>query len=78
LNYRIDESLSTNEIFQLIQQSNWPYLREKDQLNIEKQNGKIFHDFNEGILNFPPTYKYQPGTDEYDTRPEKKIRAPAW
>lgn len=31
-----------------------------------------------GPLTFDPTYKYQPGTDVYDTRPDKKIRAPAW
>ena len=27
---------------------------------------------------FPPTYKYQPGTDSYDRRPEKKLRCPAY
>ena len=30
------------------------------------------------MLNFPPTYKYQPGTDLYEERPDKKLRAPAW
>eukprot|EP00953_Heterococcus_sp_UTEX-ZZ885_P000911 1001-Heterococcus_DN1.PRE.6 len=29
-------------------------------------------------LEFLPTYKYQPGTHSYDTRPDKKVRAPAW
>jgi len=32
----------------------------------------------EGTINFAPTYKYQPGTDVYEKRPEKKLRAPAW
>ena len=32
----------------------------------------------EGDLSFPPTYKYLPGTLNYDRRPEKKIRPPAW
>jgi len=28
----------------------------------------IFVDFEEGKLAFPPTYKFDPGTDNYDTR----------
>ena len=28
----------------------------------------IFVDFQEGALTFPPTYKYDFGTDTYDTR----------
>ena len=32
----------------------------------------------EGDLSFAPTYKYLPGTLNYDRRPEKKIRPPAW
>lgn len=35
-------------------------------------------DFEEGPLTFKPTYKYQPGTDLYEQRPDKKLRAPAW
>ena len=27
---------------------------------------------------FPPTYKYIPNTNNYDRRPEKKNRCPAW
>lgn len=53
-------------------------LRPLDQLNIERKEGRVFEGFEEGILNFPPTYKYQPGTDIYEQRPEKKLRAPAW
>jgi phosphatidylinositol-bisphosphatase len=29
-------------------------------------------------LAFKPTYKYIPGTSEYDRRLDKKMRAPAW
>jgi phosphatidylinositol-bisphosphatase len=70
LNYRLDEALGTEDIFQLIDQSNWAYLRERDQLNLERKKGSVFKDFVEGDLNFAPTYKYQPGTDGYDRRPE--------
>ena len=27
---------------------------------------------------FAPTYKFQPNTDLYECRPDKKLRAPAW
>lgn len=32
----------------------------------------------EADLTFAPTYKYEPKTDHYDRRPEKKLRCPAW
>ena len=38
----------------------------------------MFQGFEEGELNFLPTYKFIPGTDEYDNRPDKKLRPPAW
>jgi phosphatidylinositol-bisphosphatase len=38
----------------------------------------VFEGFLEGQLDFAPTYKYQPGTSVYDTRPDKKVRCPAW
>lgn len=77
-NYRIDISLSQDDIMTLLQYDNLAALRKKDQLNIERAAGNVFHDFEEGTLTFPPTYKFQPGTDVYDTRPEKKLRPPAW
>lgn len=78
LNYRIDDVFSTEEVFTMIEEGELAALRDKDQLNIERAKGNVFQGFEEGVLEFPPTYKYQPGTDVYDRRPEKKIRAPAW
>ena len=78
LNYRIDDVFSTEEVFALIEAKELGQLRDKDQLNIERAKGNVFQGWSEGVLEFPPTYKYQPGTDMYDRRPEKKIRAPAW
>ncbi|KAJ1428519.1 hypothetical protein B484DRAFT_67179 [Ochromonadaceae sp. CCMP2298] len=48
-----------------------------DQLSRERKKG-VFEGFSEGPLNFPPTYKFIPGTEEYDQRAEKKMRVPAW
>jgi hypothetical protein len=44
----------------------------KDQLSRAVQRGDVFKGFQEGPLLFPPTYKYDIGTDNYDT--SSKVR----
>jgi phosphatidylinositol-bisphosphatase len=78
LNYRIALELDELEVFDIVQSGGWLSLRAKDQLNIERDKGNVFQNFEEGQLKFPPTYKYQPGTDLYEQREGKKLRAPAW
>jgi len=78
LNYRIDEAMSTDEVLNLSQTGALDRLWQNDQLNIERAEGRCFQGWEEGQLNFLPTYKYQPGTDFYEQRPDKKLRAPAW
>jgi len=78
LNYRIDSSVPDEDIFQLLEMGRIDELAELDQLNIEKDKGAVFRGFHEGILRFPPTYKFIRGTDVYDQRPEKKVRCPSW
>lgn len=78
LNYRMDESLSLEEVFSKVAERDWAFLREYDQLNIERFGMNVFEGFLEGEIDFAPTYKYQPGTNEYDQRPDKKVRCPAW
>jgi hypothetical protein len=36
----------------------------------------VFEGYEEGPLLFPPTYRYDVGTDNYDT--SEKLRIPAW
>ena len=36
----------------------------------------MFESFNEAKITFPPTYKYDPGTSNYDT--SEKNRVPSW
>lgn len=43
---------------------------------MQQQQGNIFHDYLEGKINFPPTYKYDIFSDDYDT--SEKSRQPAW
>ena len=78
LNYRIDESMPTERVLELSEKGMYSELRKLDQLNVERSHGRAFEGFEEGVINFTPTYKYQPGTDAYEKRPEKKLRAPAW
>ena len=49
---------------------------EFDQLKLQKDQGSVFSDFIEGDITFPPTYKYDLFSDDYDT--SEKCRAPAW
>jgi len=78
LNYRVDESIPTERVLELSKANILEELIEHDQLNIERAQGRVFRDWEEGALDFLPTYKYQPGTDLYEERPDKKLRAPAW
>uniref|UniRef100_A0A8C6V2H7 Synaptojanin-2 n=1 Tax=Naja naja TaxID=35670 RepID=A0A8C6V2H7_NAJNA len=73
-NYRID--LTYEEVFYFLKRQDWKTLLESDQLQQQKSSGKIFKDFHEGTINFGPTYKYDVGSEAYDT--SDKCRTPAW
>src|SRR5271170_1573412 len=73
-NYRI--SLSNEEVRKLVTEEQWGTLYENDQLNLGMIAGETFRYYNEGTINFPPTYKFDNGTDHYDT--SEKQRVPAW
>lgn len=78
LNYRIEEKLTKDEIFDRVASGDLESLRLNDQLMTEMRKGNVFQEFQEGPLIFPPTYKFVPGTDSYVDRNAKKPRAPAW
>ncbi|XP_042745783.1 synaptojanin-2 isoform X2 [Lagopus leucura] len=73
-NYRLD--LTYEEVFYFLKRQDWKTLMEFDQLQQQKSSGKIFKDFHEGTINFGPTYKYDVGSEAYDT--SDKCRTPAW
>lgn len=81
LNYRID--LGTDACIETI--NRWREdgdmtclmtLIEKDQLTVSKKKGLIFEGFEEGDLNFVPTYKYDLLSEKWDS--SEKARSPAW
>ncbi|XP_041002926.1 type I inositol polyphosphate 5-phosphatase 5 [Juglans microcarpa x Juglans regia] len=79
LNYRV--ALSYDETRVLLEDNDWDTLLEKDQLNIEKEAGRVFSGFNEGRILFAPTYKYSLNSDSYageTVKSKKKRRTPAW
>lgn len=66
LNYRVN--LTESEIKNLVRQEKLDKLLEYDQLSIEREAGRTFPMFDEGHITFAPTYKYDAGTNRYDTR----------
>eukprot|EP00946_MAST-07B_sp_MAST-7B-sp1_P004233 g4233.t1 len=78
LNYRMQKDVSLEECYYRMKQKDFGFLRANDQLNAERANDRCFSGFEEGTINFLPTYKFIPGTDRYDDREDKKLRVPAW
>ncbi|XP_036249144.1 phosphatidylinositol 4,5-bisphosphate 5-phosphatase A isoform X1 [Molothrus ater] len=75
LNFRI-ESLDICFVKYAIDSNVLSQLWEKDQLNIAKNTWPVLRGFQEGPLNFPPTFKFDVGTNKYDSSAKK--RKPAW
>ncbi|KAK9451468.1 SacI homology domain-containing protein [Limtongia smithiae] len=72
-NYRID--LPIDEVKQLIETNELDALYKYDQLNKQMLDGQVFPFFSEARIGFDPTYKFNNGTEVYDT---EKLRIPAW
>lgn len=51
------------------------------QLRIEQKTGRIFEGWEEGRIDFPPTYKFVTNSDRYavnQSKSKEKPRTPAW
>lgn len=77
LNYRID-TMGRDTVVNAVKANNLSKLLERDQLLASKRKNPWFklRAFHELPITFAPTYKYDVGTDDYDT--SEKKRAPAW
>ncbi|CAK3847770.1 Inositol-1,4,5-trisphosphate 5-phosphatase 1 [Lecanosticta acicola] len=73
-NYRI--GMENERARQLIKKRDLGQLYENDQLNLQMVHGKCFPHYSEQTPTFLPTYKFNLGSDEYDT--SDKARIPAW
>ncbi|KAJ4344445.1 Inositol-1,4,5-trisphosphate 5-phosphatase 1 [Didymosphaeria variabile] len=73
-NYRI--GLSNEKVQKLCHVGDFETLYENDQLNLQMVAGLTFPYYSEARITFLPTYKYDIGTDTYDT--SEKARIPAW
>ncbi|CAI6096792.1 unnamed protein product [Clonostachys chloroleuca] len=77
LNYRID-TMSRDTVVGAVKQNNLGKLLERDQLLVARRRNPTFklRAFEELPITFAPTYKYDVGTDNYDS--SEKKRSPAW
>ncbi|BGP28134.1 hypothetical protein JCM10295v2_007121 [Rhodotorula toruloides] len=74
LNYRLE--LPREEVDRMIATPQYDLLKQFDQLETQKMHGHAFADFEEPAITFPPTFKFDVGTDSYDT--SEKQRVPSW
>ncbi|XP_077422631.1 inositol polyphosphate 5-phosphatase K-like isoform X5 [Vanacampus margaritifer] len=84
LNFRIQDH-GLHFVRTCISNQNYSLLWSKDQLIMLKQKEKLLQEFEEGPLDFQPTYKFDVNTDTYDSRLYRtwfafnsKKRKPAW
>ncbi|KAL4383261.1 hypothetical protein GQ457_15G008610 [Hibiscus cannabinus] len=79
LNYRLN--MLDAEVRKLVALKHWNELITKDQLHNELSCGHVFDGWKEGVIDFPPTYKYEMDSDRYVgeiPREGEKKRSPAW
>lgn len=75
LNYRITE-LTAKQVKDYLNMGNIETILKADQLIQQHTKSRVLNGYTEGNITFQPTYKYDPGTDHFDT--SEKARAPAW
>uniref|UniRef100_A0A1B8XUT1 Inositol polyphosphate-related phosphatase domain-containing protein n=1 Tax=Xenopus tropicalis TaxID=8364 RepID=A0A1B8XUT1_XENTR len=77
LNFRLSKSRGeVDSILENLPENDMSPLLQYDQLAAELAKGSIFQGFKEAQIHFRPTYKFNIGSDDYDT--SKKRRAPSY
>ncbi|XVE57492.1 hypothetical protein DITRI_Ditri04bG0095400 [Diplodiscus trichospermus] len=79
LNYRLN--MLDAEVRKLVALKRWDELINNDQLHNELRSGHVFDGWKEGVIDFPPTYKYEMNSDRYVgeiPKEEEQKRSPAW
>lgn len=77
LNYRID-AIPRDTVINMLKRNEIAKLLDRDQIMVSRRrvSGFRLSQFTELPITFAPTYKYDVGTDNYDS--SEKKRAPAW
>ncbi|KTW32136.1 uncharacterized protein T551_00818 [Pneumocystis jirovecii RU7] len=73
-NYRIN--MNAEEVKEHIKVNDFEKLYKNDQLNLQMISGSVFPYYSESQIIFPPTYKFDNGTNNYNT--SEKQRTPSW
>ncbi|PWN50510.1 hypothetical protein IE53DRAFT_368846 [Violaceomyces palustris] len=73
-NYRID--LPNETVRSMASRDDFQGLYLRDQLGRSRELGAVFPGYSEGVILFRPTYKYDNGSNVYDS--SEKQRIPAW
>ncbi|XP_045497660.1 inositol polyphosphate 5-phosphatase E [Colias croceus] len=80
LNFRLGEPRAA--VLRWIEQTQFPLpphlphgLLHADQLTAVLEDGAAFRDFREAPIRFPPTYKYDPGSQKFDTSSKQRVPA---
>lgn len=74
LNYRVEGI--RRAVDRLISLQMYEVMQNNDQLSRERAAGRAFRNFEEAAISFPPTFKFDVGTGQYDS--SAKQRVPSW
>ena len=71
LNYRVE--LKDNIVKSLVEKRDFEEILQADQLLRQQKEGKAFVEFKEAKINFPPSYKYDVGTNNFDSSEKRRV-----
>lgn len=69
LNFRLEnEAWSPSDIKRMVEEDRIEELVAQDQLSLVRKQGRAFKELEERTPAFPPTFKFEQGTSEYDLK----------
>lgn len=71
LNYRIEAP--NDAVRAAVAAGRWAQLLTADQLSLQQRAGGAFVGFSEAHISFPPTYKYDAGTSNFDSSEKQRV-----
>ncbi|CAF2991298.1 unnamed protein product [Rotaria sp. Silwood2] len=83
-NWRTLNTLSVDNILEAIKKEEYKIILDNDELTQMRQNdntestAQCLSNFFEAPIAYPPTYKYIPNSDEYQTEKDREVRRPSY